>query len=86
MSALKRLASGLQLPPGHHVFKQLQKDLKVTSRVNKPGCQARPTSAPAGDCSAKRGQNSKSMENCSCLGMPALFAVANAGMGELSGP
>src|SRR5712692_1837855 len=31
-------------------------------------------------------QNSKSMENCNCLGMPALLAVANTGMGELSAP
>ena len=56
------------------------------SRLPVTCVRARPTSAPAGVCSAKRGQNSKSMENCSCLGMPALFAVANAGMGELPGP
>ena len=31
-------------------------------------------------------QNSKSIENCSCLEMPALLAVANAARGVLSVP
>jgi hypothetical protein len=31
-------------------------------------------------------QNSKSIDNCNCLGMPALFGLVNTGMGELSGP
>jgi len=31
-------------------------------------------------------QNSKSTENCNCLGMAALFAVANTGVGALSEP
>jgi hypothetical protein len=31
-------------------------------------------------------QNSKSIDNCNCLGMPALFGLLNTGMGELSGP
>jgi hypothetical protein len=31
-------------------------------------------------------QNSKSIENCNCLGMPALLGVVNAGIGEFSGP
>jgi hypothetical protein len=31
-------------------------------------------------------QNSKSIENCNCLGMLALLGVANTEMGELSTP
>jgi hypothetical protein len=31
-------------------------------------------------------QNSKSIDNCNCLGMPALFGLVNPRMGELSGP
>jgi len=31
-------------------------------------------------------QNSKSIENCNCLGMPALVGVANAGIGESCTP
>ena len=31
-------------------------------------------------------QNSKSIENCNCLGIPALSGVANTGIGELSTP
>ena len=31
-------------------------------------------------------QNSKSIENCNCRGMPALFGVSNDVSGESSGP
>lgn len=31
-------------------------------------------------------QNSKSSENCSCLGIPALFGVENDGSALFSGP
>ena len=31
-------------------------------------------------------QNSKSSENCSCLGIPALSGVSNEGRGDLNAP
>jgi hypothetical protein len=31
-------------------------------------------------------QNSKSIENCNCLGIPALFGVANVGSGDICVP
>jgi hypothetical protein len=34
----------------------------------------------------RTGQNSKSIENWNCLGMPALFGVANSGRGEPAAP